>query len=73
MNTGKVAIIISIWLCWPIIAVVASFIIFGFEGQCAVDNCDPNHEWWHDVLFVMYLVLPPILMSVFVILRKGKG
>lgn len=63
MSNWRGLSVVMSWLFWPAIAIILSFPIFGFEGQCAVDNCSDDYSLLNEVFFVVYVFSVPVVAS----------
>ena len=62
MNSWRGVAVIGFWLVWPFTALLLSFSLFGFGGQCAVDSCGPQPSNTEEVLFIAFFVVPPLII-----------
>lgn len=59
MQIWRGALVVLFLFAWPLVWFLSSLSIFGFGGQCAVDNCSPEPTTIETVLFFAYLIAPP--------------
>mgnify|MGYP006910307447 FL=1 len=78
MRYWRGALIIIFLVVWPLVWFFSSLSMFGFEGQCAADNCGSEPTFIENVFYLLYLFAPPVcVIVVWVIWRlknkKGKA
>ncbi|MBK8102652.1 MAG: hypothetical protein IPN27_00025 [Cellvibrionales bacterium] len=73
MSFRKITAIFVTWLIWLPVSIAISFKLFGWGGQCAVDNCGTNEPWWNNLLFVVWVFGVPVLYTIFLVTRSRQA
>jgi hypothetical protein len=57
--------VIIFWPLWILPAFLIALSVFGFDGQCAVDNCNPEDSRLIDLVgYILIYFAPPSLLTI---------